>query len=578
MVGRGGISMIGHTEKDKTKTAGGPAASSVQRNIAFFEEKARVNADLQNVNVQKNANIQQTANAWKYSYDYHEAQEQQRTDEMRREECYTAFLARYSTPPDEMEVRTGGTLKEESVGWKERKRQNEALSALGKKHTLFSTKDMEELSRNKVFSNEKMRTSWENSKYRQSEITNAETMRQLAAGDYSNFENVQPALKNVAASKALIAFKREHPEVATDAGFDAEAFVRQMKTDGGVSALMNPVLRLGFSLARHTDDVPAVEKENYRRLDEAMSAELMVETLVHSENVETYQNRLVSECGVPQTEAEAVARKETEAAKAQQIEIAKRLLLMQLSDFKVYDKAGNASDWQAPVAVALSHCRRVVLTMPLEKAGEKNTEKAMWNSIFHSANNEAAQDKKRTASTHSLKRRKAGKSGPTKELKIRLGNYIGQRGMNCAIGGIGNSGISGKMIRNNGSCGHFYSMYKESRFGNHGAILFGLESDSAGVVNQMGHKHNAKATAEAASSLGGQRVDEIGADYGGRQCDLTHLTPKEIQGWMEALERKMTAWNSADDGGGQEREQMMRTLAGKKLSAPELWKLWTQLN
>ncbi len=493
---------------------------------------------------------------------------------------YDAFLQRFAPVPENVRLPQTAPADQESLGRKERKRQKAELNELGKKRTLLNAEDMQKISENKVFTNEKMRADWEKSKYRQSEIGNAETMQQIARGDYSNFENVQPVLKNVVASKALLTFKGEHPEVATDADFDAEAFVKQLKvTDGkGIPELMNPALRLGFSLARNTPGIPEVEKENYRRLDEAMSTELMVETLIHRTDVGAYRERLKSECKVPEPEAEAVARQETEAAKAQQIEIAKRLLLMQLSDFKVYDKAGNSSDWTAPVAVALSHCRRVVLTMPKEAQGQRGAEQGMWNSIFHSENNAAAMDQHRTASTHSIERRKVGKTGRTKEIKKKLGNFIGQRGMNCAIGGIGNDGISGKMIRNNGSCGHFYSMYKESTGDAYGAVLFGLESDSAGVVNQMGHKHNAKATAEAASSLGGQRVDEIGADYGGRQCDLTHLTPQEIQGWMEALERKMTAWNNAADGGGTEREQMMRTLAGKKLSEAELWKLWTQLN
>ena len=247
---------------------------------------------------------------------------------------------------------------------------------------------------------------------------------------------------------------------------------------------------------------------------------------------------------------------------------------MQLSDFKIYDKQGNSSDWTAPVAVALSHCRRVVLTMPVERNGNGDAEQGMWNSIFHTKNNADAMDKHRAASTHSLRRRKIGRTGPTKEVKVRPGNLIGQRGMNCAIGGIGNTGISGKMIRNNGSCGHFYSMYKESTSGSYGAILFGLESDSAGVMNQMGHKHDWHATAEAASSLGSQRKDEVGADYGGRQCDLTHRTPGEIQSWMAALETKMKEWDSADGGRqGGEGVQMMRLLAGKKLSAPEIERL-----
>ena len=97
-------------------------------------------------------------------------------------------------------------------------------------------------------------------------------------------------------------------------------------------------------------------------------------------------------------------------------------------------------------------------------------------------------------------------------------------------------------------------------------------------MNQMGHKHNIKATAEAASSLGGQRVDELGADYGGRQCDLTHMTPGQIQTWMNALDRKMKEWDSADGGrAGGEGVEVMRILAGQKLSAEGLEQLKNRL-
>lgn len=485
---------------------------------------------------------------------------------------YDAFLRNLSAPPQSVRV-PGGQAEQESLGRKERKRQEEAFKALGTRHTLLNDEDMRQLSQNKMFTNREMRESWEKSKYRQSRLTNAQTMQQLAQKDYSNFENVQPTLKNVVASRELQEFRKKYPELGTDAGYNVEALVQRMKGEGGVAALMNPALRLGLSLARNTPDVPDIEKENYRRLDEAMSTELMVETLVHKADKNAYRDRLAADGGLSPEQAETLAESEIAAANAQQIEIAKRLLLMQLSDFKIYDKQGNSSEWKAPVAVALSHCRRVVLTMPVEK-NDEGAEKAMWNSIFHTANNAAAMDMHRTASTHSLERRKIGTGGPTREVKKKLGNLRGQRGMNCAIGGLGNIGISGKMIRNNGSCGHFYSMYKESRWGSYGAILFGLESDSAGVVNQMGHKHDWHATAEAASSLGSQRKDEVGADYGGRQCDLTHLTPGEIQNWMNALESKMKEWDSADGGReGGEGVQMMRILAGKKLSAPEIERL-----
>lgn len=485
---------------------------------------------------------------------------------------YSSFLRNLSTPPDSVQVPETAKAKTEHLGYKARKHQKEAFAAIGKKHTLIGEAELKELAQNKMFTNAEMRKEWEKSKYRQSEVTNSETMKQLVRKDYSNFENVQPALKNVVASRELQEFKQKYPELATRENYNVNELVQNLKAEGGVAALMNPALRLGLSLARHTEEVPAVEKENYRRLDEAMSTELMVETLTHTADVNEYRQRLVADCGVPEAKAADLAEAEVKAANAQKIEIAKRLLLMQLSDFKIYDKQGNSSDWTAPVAVALSHCRRVVLTMPAE--GNVQAEKEMWDSIFHTENNEAAMDKSRTASTHSLKQRKIGSSGPTKEKKVRTGNFIGQRGMNCAIGGIGNTGISGKMIRNNGSCGHFYSMYKESAGGKYGAILFGLESDSAGVTNQMGHKHNWKATAEAASSLGGQRVDELGADYGGRQCDLTKMTPQEIRKWMTALDTKMKEWSSGTGGEG---DEVMRILAGQKLSGEGISQLGNRL-
>lgn len=499
------------------------------------------------------------------------AEEMQRTavklnEELQwRKDPYSDFLANLSAPPDAVQVPGAPQLEQEHLSYKQRKQQKKNFDKLAKKHTLLGPGKMRELTQNKMFTNAEMRKSWETSKYKQSEVTNAESMRQIANGDYSNFENVQPTLKNVVASKELQEFRKRHPELVTEENYNVDVLVQSMKREGGVKALMNPALRLGLSLARRTPYLTSTEKENYRRLDEAMSTELMVETLTHSADVNEYRQRLVTDCGVPEAEAAGVAEKETKAAEAQKVEIAKRLLLMQLSEFKVYDKEGNASNWTAPVAVALSHCRRVALSMPVERGKEhEQDEKEMWNAIFHSEKNAEAMDQRRAASTHSIKRRKINAQGPAKEVKIKTGNLIGQRGMNVAIGGIGNSGISGKMIRNNGSCGHFYSMYKESTRDSYGAILFGLESDAHGVVNQMGHRHNIKATAEAASSLGGQRADEIGADYGGRQCDLTHMSPREITGLVRALEHKMTEWPE------QEKNDMMRILAGNKLEGVAL--------
>uniref|UniRef100_UPI004027320A hypothetical protein n=1 Tax=Agathobacter sp. TaxID=2021311 RepID=UPI004027320A len=94
---------------------------------------------------------------------------------------------------------------------------------------------------------------------------------------------------------------------------------------------------------------------------------------------------------------------------------------------------------------------------------------------------------------------------------------------------------------------HTYSMYKEGDEEHYGAMLMGMESDAHGVMNQMGHTHDIHATPEKASSFGGQRTDEVGNKYGGRQCDLSKKSAREITRWMTALERKMQEWQSQPD-------------------------------
>ena len=90
-------------------------------------------------------------------------------------------------------------------------------------------------------------------------------------------------------------------------------------------------------------------------------------------------------------------------------------------------------------------------------------------------------------------------------------------------------------------------MYKEGDEEHYGAMLMGMESDAHGVMNQMGHTHDIHATPEKASSFGGQRTDEVGNKYGGRQCDLSKKSAREITRWMTALERKMQEWQSQPD-------------------------------
>ena len=487
-----------------------------------------------------------------------------------RNEAYSDFLYTLSTPPFEMEGPTTKS-KSDSLGYKQRKRAKAEFEEIGAKHTLISMEDMEKLNSNRYLTNASSKKDWLKSKTRQSEITNEESLQRLKNGDYSNFENVPKTIKNIVASQAFVKF------ISRDDVFDPNCtewdVVKNYITDYGVTSIMNPALRLGISLALNSDGLTDWERRRLVLLDEMMTNTIMLETLIKQVDVEQYEKDLV-EHGEKKENAREIAEKEVGALQAQQVEIAKRLLLMQLSNFKVYDEQGNSAKWPYSMAFALSHCRRVVLTMP--KGNTEWEEHKMFDTIFHSHNNTLALDQKRTASTHDIKRRKVGTTGPTEEVKVKTGNFTGQRGMNCAIGGLGNIGIGGQLIRNDGSCGHFYSMYKSGKSGKYGAILFGMESDASGMTNQMGHKHTMMATAEAASSFGGQRVDEIGAAYGGRQCDLTHLTANKITKWMNLLQISMNYWQITNDTDS--RDRVMEMLAGRQMDAEQLDELWNIMN
>lgn len=445
--------------------------------------------------------------------------------------------------------------------------------------------DEGELHRLKVFQSAATREAWAKEKLPHSALTREDTLKQiLNDGDYSNFENLDQVMRNVVATRALKQFLHDY-DIQNGHANPAQICQQIRASGAGVSALLNPGLRLALSLAQNMDEFSDEFKSFCRRLDDEMSTEVMVATLTAQADgarVVAYYS------GVGNTQnmhAVEDANRAIEANKAQQIQIAKRLLLMQLSDFSkiTTDTDGNerVDEWDRSMAVALSHCSRVVLTMPKigEYAGNADEQQAMWRSIMTINGENTAQDNRRASSTHSIERRRVvpGEGATlrkSKEKKV-LFNFIGQRGMNCAIGGLGNPGVGGKTILNNGSCGHFYSMYKEGDEEHYGAMLMGMESDAHGVMNQMGHTHDIHATPEKASSFGGQRTDEVGNKYGGRQCDLSKKSAREITRWMTALERKMQEWQSQPNGmSGAEAEEAMRLLAGESL---HVWN-WTRMS
>ena len=510
---------------------------------------------------------------------------------------YSDFMERFH-PLSGTAVEGNQPPAEEKLSWKQRKRRNKdfrewyhmKVDDAKERPGLVSAKDLNKM----IFGDfdKKDREHWEKEVLPHSKLTRGETLRRIIEEhDYSNFENLDELMRNRVATSALLNFNEafqinEHTTVD-------EIMSHYREYSSGVSMFLDPALRLGFSLAQKTGGMPDWAKTLYRELDEAMSTEVMVATLTHKPDVKTVASYYEKKKSKSKLAALYAAYDAIADNKAQQIQIAKRLLLMQLSVFHVpvKDKYGFevSYSWDKTMAVALSHCSRVALTLPrLKEDSRVNNAQAhqrMWNAIYTVNGKNDAKDNSRMSSTHDIERRKvvrgvADRKDPgwvaiSWEKKVRF-NFTGQRGMNCAIGGLGNNGVGGELLSNDGSCGHFYSMYKEADADHNGAMLMGLESDAAGVMNQMGHTHDIFATPEKASSLGAQRTDEVGEKYGGRQCDLSGMSAETITTWLKALENAMLGWQSQEGGmGSADAMEVMKLLAGKKMSAQD-WTIMKQ--
>lgn len=492
---------------------------------------------------------------------------------------YEEFFEDISELPQRVAAGEGEPPQEPKPGYKERKRRREKFDKILKENKQaphFATDDEKEALA-KLLQTKQGREYWANTKIGDTSLTRQEILQQIInKGDCSNFELLDNFSRNLVAEKALKQMMEMHP--LSDTSWISSIGFEIMQRGKGVSGLMNPALRLGISLACQSPHYDRRTKQLLRSLDTWMTTTIMEKTLLSAPQKEDLK-AIYMKPGVDESEAGYKARCVIAENKAQQIQIAKRLLLMHLSDFKVKRTDENNqvtyTPWVTSVSVALSHCSRVALTLPEVKPEEEaNTEKMhheMWESIFDVYGGNYAEDNRRGSSTHKILRRKVSQLGDVKESKEekKLCNFFGQRGMNCAIGGLGNAGVGGKMLLNDGTCGHFYSMYEEGDRTHYGAMLMGIESDAFAKKNQLGHVHTIFATREKASSFGAQRTDEIGDKYGGRQCDLTKLSAQEIKEWMELLERAMREWQKTTKD-MKRGELAMKMLAGPKMSKERL--------
>ena len=354
------------------------------------------------------------------------------------------------------------------------------------------------------------------------EVEQQELMKRVAQGDLANLSKLDPALRSMVAKAYM-----EKLNVDVEGQLDPESLVNALFKDKGVSALMNPVFRIGVSILMNGGG--PLQNAKFANKNAAFWKE-----------VEDLCNQRIMSATIYTGPDEPVEGDQPDAVLQNhraQIFIAKTLLAAHLGGMKMVttrDKVRDERPWEGGVASAFAHCSRVGFTLPGQT---KNLD------YFAGSNHGlGAGFYERDAATHSLKKKSRNTDGKMVEKKT-FATFSGQQGFNVAVGGYGNEGIPGKggeyrKIRNDGTCGHIFMHVQEGNKDEFSGLLIGFESDAPGYTNQTGHTHKL-GNGEFASSFGGMRQDEIGDKYGGRMVDLSGIEAKVFEEKMARLEGKM---------------------------------------
>lgn len=378
-------------------------------------------------------------------------------------------------------------------------------------------------------------------------------------GDYSQFEKLVPEKRNELAERYMEALSRRHPMLGKVPA-DTHELDNLLEEQA-----MNPVFRLGCSLRSQRNETT---RDNYKEYDDYMNTYIMEQSLTPLDctRLQNLKNEGLTGEKLNQAVEQNVEK---------QVMLAKTLFLThlgkpQLKETLAPDQPPQQTPLDRPVASMMAHCSRTAYVFPPGDSAQQNK---LFDSVLGPEMGKDAGVYRRMAATHSVS------SGPTiddfKELKkFSMAN---QYGMNIAIGGAGNPGVSGpkgpQTLKNDGSCGHMYMHIDKGDVNKCSSLLVGIESDAPGVTNQLGHTHDTKATPESMSSFLGQRSDEMGAKYGGRIVDCTHIPHDKLNNAINEFTdhyRSMLIAGMGNPEVGKELKEINNSLCGLPMSNYQL--------
>lgn len=379
-------------------------------------------------------------------------------------------------------------------------------------------------------------------------------------GDFSKFETLPHLLRNYLGALELKKFREK---------FDGEpsldrADVREYLENNS----MNAALRAGISAEKNASKT----REFAKALDSYMNHILMKRTMAPV--TEEAKSKLSA-----QLNDEAQAKAVIDRNNASQLVIAKTMLLTQLGKYDVINKNGLSSGLDVPMYETLVHGSRTNFVLP----GGANSGSVI--DAFMGQNGGAdAGIEKRTAATHSVRRRSFSKNGIVKSESKELRTYSpfkvfsNQYGMNIAAGGVGMEGPNKKIITGSGESGHMYMRAERGDAKHCGSLLIGVEGSAPGKSDYLGNPHDIRAkSAKQSPFLADKTI--MGTKIGGRQVDLSGISAEDLANLLNVFSEKyrVLQHNADNPEMRQKLENINDMLMGKRMDVDQMMDMFASL-
>lgn len=375
--------------------------------------------------------------------------------------------------------------------------------------------------------------------------------------EFGSFETLPNLIRNYIGALALRQFREKFGE---NPSLENEEIRQYLDRN-----LMNAALRAGISAEKTQEST----KDLANALDTYMNAGLMKKTMMPP------SEQAKSDLSYAHSKAEI--KEMVEKNMERQLVMAKTMLLAQIGKYDVIDKNGLSHALEVPVYETLVHGNRTNFILP---AGEDSGN--VINAFMGQNGGSGAGIEKRTAATHSVKRRSIKGNGMigSKSKELRTYNpfkiFGNQYGMDLAVGGIGERGPNKRIITGNGQSGHLYMRAEGGDAKHCGSLLIGIEGSAPGKSNSLGHSHGIRAKkARQSAFLADKSI--VGKKVGGREVDLSGISAEKLTVLLNQFSKNY-AKLQRDPKGREALANINDMLMGKHMDVDKLMKMFAALN